>query len=64
MTSHALMLCLLFMGYVLVYLDKTVMCFALLPVREEFHLAPQQVGCIGGIFFFAYALFQLSAPVI
>lgn len=39
-TSHALMLYLLFMGYVLVYLDKTVMGFVLLPLRQEFHLAP------------------------
>lgn len=60
-TSHALMLCLLFMGYVLVYLDKTVMGFVLLPLRQEFHLAPQQVGYIGGIFFLAYALFQFPA---
>lgn len=56
-----LMLILLFIGYTFVYIDKTVMGFALLPIREEFSLTPQQVGYITAAFFCSYALFQLPA---
>lgn len=60
-TSRFLMLFLLFTGYVLVYIDKTVIGFALLPIRDEFHLTPQQVGYISGIFFLSYSLCQFPA---
>lgn len=60
-TSRFLMLFLLFTGYVLVYIDKTVIGFALLPIRDEFHLSPQQIGYISGIFFLSYSLSQFPA---
>ncbi|WP_455818406.1 MFS transporter [Pseudomonas cerasi] len=60
-TSRFLLLFLLFTGYVLVYIDKTVIGFALLPIRDEFHLTPQQVGYISGIFFLSYSLSQFPA---
>lgn len=55
------MLVLLFIGYVFVYIDKTVIGFALLPIRQEFSLSPQQAGYITGAFFLSYAFFQLPA---
>jgi ACS family glucarate transporter-like MFS transporter len=61
MQNRSLMIFLLFLGYVLVYIDKTVIGFALLPIGREFDLAPQQLGYITGMFFLAYSLFQIPA---
>ncbi len=61
MKNRSLMIFLLFFGYVLVYLDKTVIGFALLPISREFNLPPQQLGYITGMFFLAYSLFQIPA---
>ena len=61
MKSRSLMIFLLFVGYVVVYIDKTVMGFALLPIEREFSLQPQQLGYITGMFFLAYSLFQIPA---
>lgn len=55
------MIFLLFVGYAVVYIDKTVMGFALLPIEREFNLQPEQLGYITGIFFLAYSLFQIPA---
>lgn len=59
--NHALMIFLLFLGYVIVYIDKTVMGFALLPIEKEFGVSTQQLGYITGIFFLSYSLFQIPA---
>lgn len=59
--SHSLMIFLLFLGYVIVYIDKTVMGFALLPIEKEFGVSTQQLGYITGIFFLSYSLFQMPA---
>lgn len=61
MQNRSLMIFLLFFGYVLVYLDKTVIGFALLPISREFNLPAQQLGYITGMFFLAYSLFQIPA---
>ncbi|MGP9436358.1 MFS transporter [Ewingella sp. AOP8-B2-18] len=61
MKNRSLMIFLLFIGYVLVYIDKTVIGFALLPIEKEFNLQPEQLGYITGIFFLAYSLFQIPA---
>lgn len=60
-TSRFSMLLLLFLGYVFIYIDKLVIGFALLPIRDEFDLTPQQVGYISGIFFLSYSLSQFPA---
>ena len=59
MKSQSQMIFLLFIGYVVVYIDKTVMGFALLPIEKEFGLTTAQLGYITGIFFLAYSLFQV-----
>lgn len=61
MKSRSLMIFLLFVGYAVVYIDKTVIGFALLPIEKEFNLKPEQLGYITGIFFLAYSLFQIPA---
>ncbi|MFC0227810.1 MFS transporter [Serratia aquatilis] len=61
MKSRSLMIFLLFVGYVVVYIDKTVMGFALLPIEREFNLQAEQLGYITGMFFLAYSLFQIPA---
>ena len=61
MKSQSQMIFLLFIGYVVVYIDKTVMGFALLPIEKEFGLSTAQLGYITGIFFLAYSLFQIPA---
>lgn len=59
--NHTLMIFLLFLGYVIVYIDKTVMGFALLPIEKEFGVSTEQLGYITGIFFLSYSLFQIPA---
>ncbi|TPG58753.1 MFS transporter [Ewingella americana] len=61
MKSRSLMIFLLFVGYAVVYIDKTVIGFALLPIEKEFNLKPEQFGYITGVFFLAYSLFQIPA---
>ncbi|MEX3019168.1 MFS transporter [Kluyvera sp. STS39-E] len=61
MKSQSQMIFLLFIGYVFVYIDKTVTGFALLPIEQEFGLNAEQLGYITGIFFLAYSLFQVPA---
>jgi Sugar phosphate permease len=61
MKSQSQMIFLLFIGYVFVYIDKTVTGFALLPIEKEFSLNAEQLGYITGIFFLAYSLFQVPA---
>ena len=61
MKSQSQMIFLLFVGYVVVYIDKTVMGFALLPIEKEFGLTSAELGYITGIFFLAYSLFQVPA---
>jgi len=58
---HSLMVFLFFTGYAIVYIDKTVIGFAILPIEREFSLRPEQLGYIPGIFFLAYSLFQIPA---
>lgn len=58
-TNRYLMIFLLFIGYVIVYLDKTVIGFALLPIEKEFSLTVKELGYITGMFFLAYSLFQI-----
>lgn len=61
MKNRSLMIFLLFVGYAVVYIDKTVIGFALLPIEKEFNLQPEQLGYITGVFFLAYSLFQIPA---
>lgn len=59
--SRPLIIMMLFIGYAFVYIDKTVMGFALLPLEKEFGLSATQLGYITGIFFLSYSLFQIPA---
>lgn len=59
---RSLMIFLLFIGYAIVYIDKTVVGFALLPIEREFSLQPEQLGYITGVFFSPTPFFR-SPPV-
>jgi len=61
MKNQSQMIFILFLGYVFVYIDKTVTGFALLPIEKEFSLDASQLGLITGVFFLAYSLFQIPA---
>ncbi|MDF7680281.1 MFS transporter [Enterobacteriaceae bacterium ESL0689] len=61
MKSQYQMIFLLFIGYVFVYIDKTVIGFAMLPIEQEFSLDSKQLGYITGVFFLAYSLFQIPS---
>lgn len=61
MSKRLQMIGLLLFGYTIVFIDKTVIGFALLPIEKEFNLSPQQLGYITGIFFLTYSCFQIPA---
>ena len=61
MKNQSQMIFILFIGYVFVYIDKTVTGFALLPIEKEFSLDASELGLITGVFFLAYSLFQIPS---
>lgn len=56
-----IMILLLFIGYLIVYIDKTVIGLAMINIEKDLDLTPQHVGYITGIFFLSYSLFQIPA---
>src|SRR6476619_6092682 len=57
--TKTIVLTLLFLTWVVNYLDKNSMSVALISITKEFHLTPTQGGMIISSFFLAYALMQL-----
>ncbi|RKS85732.1 sugar phosphate permease [Orbus hercynius] len=56
-----MMILLLFIGYLVVYIDKTVIGLAMIDISRELELSTQDVGYITGLFFLSYSLFQIPA---
>ncbi|XKM13604.1 MFS transporter [Orbaceae bacterium ac157xtp] len=56
-----IMLLLLFIGYLVVYIDKTVIGLAMLNIEKDLHLDTDHVGYITGMFFLSYSIFQIPA---
>ncbi|MFC5587342.1 MFS transporter [Sporosarcina soli] len=52
-------LALLFVGWLLSFLDRMVMNIAVIPIKEEFNLDPSMVGIILSSFFISYACMQI-----
>ena len=50
MTKKLKMIFLLLFGYTIVFIDKTVMGFALFPIEKQFSLSASQLGYITGFF--------------
>ncbi len=61
MSKRLQMIGLLLFGYTIVFIDKTVIGFALLPIEKEFDLSAQQLGYLTGLFFLTYSCFQIPA---
>lgn len=56
-----LMIILLFLGYLIVFIDKTVIGLAMIKIEKEFSLSPKEFGYITGVFFLSYSMFQIPA---
>ncbi|WP_053604675.1 MFS transporter [Bacillus gobiensis] len=56
--KHVILI-LLFIGYLVDYLDRMVMSVAVVSIKEELSLSPSAVGMILSSFFFSYALMQI-----
>lgn len=54
----------LFLLYVVAYLDRINMSFAVLQMRGQLHLSDRAIGRAGGIFFIGYFLFQLPSNLV
>ncbi len=54
----------LFLLYIVAYLDRINMSFAVLQMQEQLGLSKSAVGNAGGIFFIGYFLFQLPSNLV
>jgi MFS family permease len=61
--KHFILL-LLFVGYLVDYLDRMVMSVAVLSIKEEFNLDAAAVGAILSSFFFSYAIMQIPGGLL
>ena len=52
---------LLFLLYIVAYLDRINLGFAALEMREQLHLSDDQYGSGAGMFFWGYLIFQLPS---
>ncbi|MGM0919602.1 MAG: MFS transporter [Bacillota bacterium] len=52
-------LTLLFLGYLVSYIDRLIMNIAVIPIGEEFQLSPTATGTVISIFFLSYAIMQI-----
>ncbi|WP_260399762.1 MFS transporter [Peribacillus simplex] len=59
--NRKFILALLFVGYMVSYMDRLVMNLALVPIGQEFHLSPTATGTVISVFFLAYAIMQIPA---
>ena len=54
----------LFLLYIVAYLDRINVSFAVLQMREQFHLSERVIGRASGIFFIGYFFFQLPSNLV
>lgn len=59
--NRKFILSLLFVGYMVSYMDRLVMNLAVVPIGQEFHLSPTATGTVISVFFLAYAIMQVPA---
>ena len=52
-------LVLVFLGFIVCFIDRSAMNIALAYVGKSFTLAPAQLGVVGSAFFFSYSLMQV-----
>lgn len=59
--NRKFILSLLFVGYMVSYMDRLVMTLAVVPIGQEFNLSPAATGTVISAFFLAYAIMQIPA---
>lgn len=52
-------LVLVFLGFIVCFIDRSAMNIALAYVGKSFTLTPAQLGVVGSAFFFSYSLMQV-----
>lgn len=62
--KSSLLLLALFLGYVIVYIDKLSVGYSLIPISEEFGLDPSAKGMIMSAFFLGYAIMQIPMGLV
>lgn len=56
-----MMILLLFIGYFMIYVDKTSIGLVAIQIEQDFNLSTKEMGYITGAFFLTYALCQIPA---
>lgn len=64
MKKRHVILMILFLGWVVSYLDRMVMTLAIPYIAQDFNLSPVQVGAVISAFFFGYAIFQIPGGIL
>ncbi len=64
MKKRHVILAILFLGWVVSYLDRMVMTVALPYIAKDFNLSPVEVGGVISAFFFGYAIFQIPGGLL
>ena len=64
MKKRHIILAILFLGWVVSYLDRMVMTVAIPYIAQDFNLSPLEVGAVISAFFFGYALFQIPGGLL
>ncbi|MCL1985756.1 MAG: MFS transporter [Betaproteobacteria bacterium] len=64
MKKRHIILMLLFLGWVVSYLDRMVMTVAIPYIAKDFSLSPVEVGAVISAFFFGYALCQIPGGML
>ena len=64
MRTRYVILGVLFLGWVVSYLDRMVMTVAIPYIAQDFNLSPVEVGAVISAFFFGYAIFQLPGGLL
>ncbi|MGE7690497.1 MFS transporter [Lysinibacillus sp. NPDC097214] len=59
--NRKFILSLLFVGYMVSYMDRLVMNLAVVPIGQELHLSPTATGTVISVFFLAYTIMQIPA---
>ncbi len=64
MKKRHIILSILFLGWVVSYLDRMVMTVAIPYIAKDFNLSPVEVGAVISAFFFGYAIFQIPGGML
>ena len=60
-SSEAMLITSLMAGYSMVYMDKSMISTAIIPIASEFHFNSGQTGLMMSMFFLGYSLMQIPS---